>query len=184
MGRRQPATAEQKAQIVLLRELGLSASAIAEQIGLSVRTVQRVYKSNGVLKGEFGDELLAEARSRLRDRVLGDERVQDAVVTHLLDDMACVRKVRDKAAAILEDFTPESEKDRAVFMRCAAAYSTMLKNTSDIMRRVVDLDRFREVATTESLPELVVRSLTEEEVEQIRREQVAEAKKLGIAGDR
>ena len=184
MRRTKAATMDEKAQVINLRALGLSSSAIAEQTNLSVRTVQRINKSMGVAKGELGDEILAEGRERLRMHALGDERVKDAMALHLLDEMAQVKALREKSAAILEGFNPKNDIERANYMRSAVAYSTMLKNTSDIACKAYNLDKHREDSMTEELPHLVFREMTEEEVVIMRRQQEREARELGyLSGD-
>lgn len=179
MTRTKAATMDEKAQVVNLRELGLSSSAIAEQTGLSVRTVQRISKANGVTKGGLSETVLAEGRRRLRESVLSDENAKDAVVTHLLDDIAQVKRLREKSAEVLEGFNPKNDRDRAVYMRAAAAHSTVLKNTSEIMQKATDLERFRAESTTEQLPELVIRVMDEEDVARERARQREQAKELG-----
>lgn len=49
----------------------------------------------------------------------------------------------------------------------AAAYSTVLKNTSDIIRHSLRADRFDDDVSSE-LPELVVRELTAREIAELR----------------
>lgn len=183
MRRTKAVTMDEKAQVINLRALGLSSSAIAEQTNLSVRTVQRINKSMGVAKGELGDEILAEGRERLRTNALGDERIKDAIALHLLDEMAQVKALREKSAAILEGFNPKNDIERANYMRSAVAYSTMLKNTSDIACKVYNLDKHREDSMTEELPHLVFREMTEEEVRMIRLQQEKDARELGCLSD-
>ena len=61
MSRTSSATLAEKVEVINLRALGLSSSVIAEQVGISVRTVQRICKSRGVVKGELSDEVNAPA---------------------------------------------------------------------------------------------------------------------------
>lgn len=178
MGRTKAATVDEKAQVIYLRALGLSSSVISERVGLSIRTVQRICQTEGVVKGELSEEILKEGRERLREHALNDEYVKDHIVTHLVDEMAQVRALREKSAAVLEEFNPKNNRERALFMRSAVAHSTILRNTSDIMRRAVDLDRFRGESVSEQLPELVFREMTEQEVELIRSQQRKEAAQL------
>ncbi|MDB5935022.1 MAG: hypothetical protein JWQ01_2366 [Massilia sp.] len=58
-------------------------------------------------------------------------------------------------------------------MRAAAAYSTTIKNTSDIIRRSL---RLKDLADDmDELPELVVTELSQDEIAALRREPDAEA---------
>jgi hypothetical protein len=49
--------------------------------------------------------------------------------------------------------------DAAVVMRAAAAYSTAAKNTSDMLRRSLGLDRIDSKVSPDELPELVLREI-------------------------
>jgi hypothetical protein len=57
--------------------------------------------------------------------------------------------------------------DAALVMRAAAAYSTVIKNTSDIVRQSLRLDRFHD-DLGEEMPELVVSELTQEDIAEMR----------------
>jgi predicted protein tyrosine phosphatase len=63
--------------------------------------------------------------------------------------------------------TATNLNDAALVMRAAAAYSTAIKSTSDIVRQSSRLDRFRDDPGEEML-ELVVRELTQEDIAQMR----------------
>jgi len=58
-------------------------------------------------------------------------------------------------------------------MRAAAAYSTAIKNTSDMIRHTLRLDSMVE-SGEESLPELIVSELTQEQIEALRKVQSEE----------
>jgi hypothetical protein len=57
--------------------------------------------------------------------------------------------------------------DAALVMRAAAAYSMAIKNTSDIVRNGLRLDRFCD-DSGEEMPELVVSELTQEDIAEMR----------------
>ena len=179
MNSRSAISSDQKEQVIYLRELGLTSAAIAEQSGLSLRSIQRICKASRVVKGALSEEVLEGGRRRLRELTLSEESVKNAVVGHLLDEFAQVKLLREKASAVFEGFNPRNDKERAVFMRSAVAYSTLLKNTSDIMRRATDLDRQREDSMAEVLPEFVVKIMSPDDVAEIRAAQAEEARNLG-----
>jgi hypothetical protein len=58
-------------------------------------------------------------------------------------------------------------------MRAAAAYSTAIKNTSDMMRHTLRIEQTIEDSDKE-LPELVIKELTQGEIEDMRKDQVEE----------
>lgn len=69
--------------------------------------------------------------------------------------------------AATEVMTAVTLSDAVLVMRAAAAYSTALKNTSDIIRHSLRAERFNEDVSSE-LPELIVRELTAAEVAGLR----------------
>lgn len=69
-----------------------------------------------------------------------------------------------------EHMKAESLKDAVLVCRAAAAYSSALKNTSDMLRHSLRLDRLDESDEAE-LPVLVVKGLTEDDIAQIRASQ-------------
>lgn len=63
-----------------------------------------------------------------------------------------------------------SLRDSVLVMRAAAAYSTALKNTSDMLRHTLRTDRI-ENTDADELPELVIKELTADQVVKIRESQ-------------
>lgn len=59
--------------------------------------------------------------------------------------------------------------------RSLAAYSTALKNTSDMVRHGLRLDDI--AATTDDMPELVIRELTQSDIEQMQRNRKSDEEK-------
>lgn len=62
-------------------------------------------------------------------------------------------------------------------MRAAAAYSTAIKNTSDMMRHTLRIEKSIDDADKE-LPELIIKELTGDEIEEMRRVGVDEEEAL------
>jgi hypothetical protein len=154
---------DKKQKALMLRSLGLSARATSDYLDISVRSVQRLWCGSGIPKGELGGELIAKCREELFSEVLGEVGLKNAIVAFLIDEAAHTRHLRDKMAKVFDEFDPKTDGERAVFMRASAAYSTALKNTSDITRKALDVETFRESSNIEALPELVVKMMTEED---------------------
>ena len=72
-----------------------------------------------------------------------------------------------------EQLQASSLKDAVLVMRAAAAYSTALKNTSDTLRQTLRVERALEGVAVE-MPELLIREMTQEEVDELRSEQKAQ----------
>jgi hypothetical protein len=71
-------------------------------------------------------------------------------------------------AAALEHFEATDLESAALLMRAAAAYSTALKNGSDMVRVTLGADKLVDPV---DLPALDIRELTPEEIAEIRRQQ-------------
>ena len=59
-------------------------------------------------------------------------------------------------------------KEAVLVMRAAAAYSTAIKNTSDMMRHTLRIEKSID-DTEKDLPELVIKELTQEEIRELRK---------------
>ena len=55
-------------------------------------------------------------------------------------------------------------------MRAAAAYSTAIKNTSDMLRHSLRIEKSID-DTDKELPELIIKELTQDEIEELRKDQ-------------
>jgi hypothetical protein len=82
------------------------------------------------------------------------------------DDLAHSLHLTEVILAASEQMKATNLEEAALVMRAAAAYSTTVKNTSDIIRRSL---RLKDLADNmDELPELVVTELTQAEVEHMR----------------
>jgi hypothetical protein len=143
-------------EALTLREAGYTALAISQRLGISVRTLQPTLRPQGRGKGQSKLRCCAEA-ARL-----------------LADDLAHSIHLREVILAASEQMKAESLADAVQVMRAAAAYSTAIKNTSDIIRRSLQLEVRDE--TSDELPELVVKELTQAEIDQLQIKEATEEK--------
>lgn len=161
------ATPEQIADAVALRAAGLSLVGIAERVGLSVSTVQRVLRKHPTAKGAAKIALIESAKHELLQRVTNDTVIREEMSRLIADDLHHAALLRRKAAMAGEHLDVASLRDAAVAMRALAAWSVVVKNTSDVVRRVMRFDKAAP-DTNDDLPELVVRELSVEEIERVR----------------
>jgi AraC-like DNA-binding protein len=153
-------------EALALREAGYTALAISQRLGMSVRTLQRHFAAAGVRKGALKAEVLQRAKDELMARITSDEAIKEEAARLVADDLAHSLHLREVILAASEQMKAASLRDAVQVMRAAAAYSTAIKNTSDIIRRSLRLEE-RDDASDE-LPELIVTELTSAEVEQMR----------------
>jgi hypothetical protein len=152
---------EKIAEAVTLRAAGYTATAIADRIGVSVRTLHRAFEHHKAKKGAMKDELVQAARKQLIEGVTSDERIKEEAARLIADDIAHARLLRSRMADATEHMTATNLLEAALLMRAAAAYSTALKNTSDTLRHSLGTERALETVEAQSLPELVVREISD-----------------------
>jgi predicted transcriptional regulator len=159
-------------EALALREAGYTTLAISQRLGMSVRTLQRHFAAAGARKGALKAEVLQRAKDELMARITSDEAIKEEAARLVADDLAHSIHLREVILAASEQMKATSLRDAVQVMRAAAAYSTAIKNTSDIIRRSLRLEE-RDDASDE-LPELVVSELTNAEIEQMRGAQSGE----------
>jgi AraC-like DNA-binding protein len=161
------ATPEEIADALALREAGFTALAISQRLGISIRTLQRHFAAAGARKGAAKAEVLQRAKDELLARITSDEAIKEEAARLVADDLAHSLHLRELILAASEQMKATNLEEAALVMRAAAAYSTAIKNTSDIIRRSLRLEYRDDVS--DELPELVVCELTQAEVEHMRK---------------
>jgi hypothetical protein len=153
-------------EALALREAGYTALAISQRLGMSIRTLQCHFASAGTRKGALKAEVLQRAKDELMALVTSDETIKNEAARLVADDLAHSMHLRDVILAASEQMKATNLEEAALVMRAAAAYSTAIKNTSDIIRRSLRVEQLDEIGN--ELPELVVSELTQAEIEQLR----------------
>lgn len=171
------ATPDQISQALALREAGYTTLSISQKLGISVRSLQRHFAEHGTKKGAFKEEVLATARADLLKRVTSDEAIKEEAAKLINDDLAHAMHLRELMINATEHLQAASLKEAVLVMRAAAAYSTAIKNTSDMMRHTLRIEKTID-DTDKELPELVIKELTNDEIEEMRRKGVAEEEAL------
>jgi len=154
----------QLADAIVMREAGYTITAISEALDMSISTVQRHLRAAGATKGSARVALVSQARQRLLERVTSDDTIRDEAAKLIADDLAHSSLIRIRIAVAAEQLIATTLEEAALVMRAAAAYSTVLKNTSDMMRHVMRTDRLTDQDADASLPELRVCEMTDDEI--------------------
>jgi AraC-like DNA-binding protein len=155
------------AEALALRAAGYTALAISQRLGVSIRTLQRHFASSKTAKGVIKTELLDRAKADMLASVTMESSIKEAAARLVADDFAHSLHIREVILAASEFLKATNTAEAALVMRAAAAYSTTLKNTSDVIRHNLRAERFSEDVLSE-LPELVVRELSAEEIAELR----------------
>lgn len=164
-------TPDQIAQAVTLRAAGYTVVAISDRLAVSVRTLHRVFERLGTAKGAVSDEIVQAAREELLRSITSNEAIKTEAARIVADDIAHARQLRRRMAEAAEHFVARDLAGATLLMRGAAAYSTALKNTSDMLRHSLRIDKTMEHERPSDLPELVVRMISTDEEKAIRQRQ-------------
>jgi AraC-like DNA-binding protein len=160
------ATPEDIAEALVFREAGFTALAISQRIGISIRTLQRHFAATGTRKGAAKAEVLQRTKDDLMARITCDQTIKEEAARLIADDLAHSLHLREVILAASEQMKATNLEEAALVMRAAAAYSTTIKNTSDIIRRSL---RLRDLADDmDELPQLVVTELSQDEIAELR----------------
>lgn len=154
---------EKIAEAVTLRSAGYTATAIADRLGISLRTVNRVFEHHKAKKGEVKQEMIQAARQVLIEGITSNDRIKEEAARLIADDLAHARLLRSRMADATEHMTATNLEEAALLMRAAAAYSTALKNTSDTLRHSMGTEKALQTVEADDLPELVVQEISAEE---------------------
>jgi hypothetical protein len=179
---KQATTPNDIAKAIAMREAGYTAISISVELGISLRTLHRLFASHGAKKGSVKQALVEAARSAMIDRVISDETIRDEVAKQIADDLAHSRPLRQILAAASEKMVATNLTEAALVMRAAAAYSTALKNTSDTLRHTLRVDR-PNVDPEGDLPELIITELSQEDVARLRAAQSSFAPLADVCDD-
>ncbi|MBS1191386.1 MAG: hypothetical protein H6R10_3178 [Rhodocyclaceae bacterium] len=164
------ATPDEISQALALREAGYTTLSISQRLGISVRSLQRHFAKHGTKKGAIKEEVLEAARADLLKCISSDDAIKEEAAKLINDDLAHVRYLRDIMVDAAEQLQATSLKEALLVMRAAAAYSTAIKNTSDMLRHTLQIEKNID-NTDKELPELVIRELTDGEIEELRKGQ-------------
>lgn len=155
-------------EALALREAGYTALSISQRLGISVRSLQRHFADHGTKKGSIKKEVLDNARADLLKRITSDEAIKEEAARLINDDLAHAQHLRELMINATEHLQATSLKEAVLVMRAAAAYSTAIKNTSDMMRHTLRIEKSIDDAEKD-LPELLIKELTSDEIEAMRK---------------
>jgi lambda repressor-like predicted transcriptional regulator len=168
-------------EIIVLRAANWSLASIAIKTGVSVSTIQRTLRKHPTPKGAAIGEAITQARKELVEAFKGDERVQALYQEIISDTVSHIKQARDKAAIAVECLDPTDTDTAALALRGLTAHATMTATHCTTLRQFIPelLEK-----DDSSLPELVIRALTREDVERLREEQRLEHDEtMGMDGD-
>jgi len=152
------ATPDDISHFVAMREAGYSVLSISQKTGISARTLQRHFAMHGTKKGSIKQELLDSTRAEMLRYITSNDAIREEAAKLIHDDLAHARHLREIIFQASEHLQATSLTDAALVMRAAAAYSTAIKNTSDMLRHNLKLDDADKASA--ELPALVIQELS------------------------
>lgn len=166
------ATITQIKQALVLRAIGLSRTAIAEETGLSESTVARIMRRHHAKKGSAVDKLAEETQRQLVETVAHDDRLRLEAAKLMLDDLALSRLLRDKLAATLHHLNTDDPDSAPVNARALSSAASALITSQKAARIAIgaDQERLREP----EMPVLRIEMLSVDQIEEMRAAQRAE----------
>ena len=160
-------TTKQISEAVTLREAGYTLTSIAGRLSMSVSSLQRAFKAHKVKKGTLTAKAVKDARKSLLTHVTSSEEIQHEAAKLVTDDLAHTQLLREKAAVTIEALNATDTAEAALCMRALVAYSTLLKNTSDTLRRGLGVDKADSTTSMEDLPDLTITEMTADDINAI-----------------
>jgi AraC-like DNA-binding protein len=161
-------TPDEISQAHALREAGYTTLAISQRTGISVRTLTRHFAAAGTRKGAIKAAILKRAKDDLLSRIISDEAIREEAARLIADDLAHSRHLREVIYAASEHMVATNLEEAVQVNRAAAAYSTTIKNTSDLIRHSLRVEALSE--SSDELPELTIQELSQADIERIQRE--------------
>lgn len=159
-------TPTQKKQALTLRAAGWTIVTISDKTNVSVSTLKRLFSKHHVLRGELKQSVIKEATNQLIQEASTLEVIKIEAAALLLDDLAMVKRLRAVMAEAAENISSTDTTEALQAMRAVSAGAVALKSTSETLHRSLGLDKTED--NLDDIPELTIRVLTENEMEDIR----------------
>ena len=155
------ATPKVISQMIIMREAGYTVLSISQKLGFSTRTVQRHITENNAKKGTIKKEVIELAREELTKVITSNPTIREEAAKLITDNIAQSNHLRELALVASEHLIATNPKEAMLVMRGLAAYSTVIKNTSDTLMHSFGVDKLKDEVG--ELPELIVKELSNQE---------------------
>tara|TARA_R110002074_G_scaffold170005_4_gene332075 strand:+ start:104299 stop:104889 length:591 start_codon:yes stop_codon:yes gene_type:complete len=159
-------TPAQKKKALILRSAGWTITTISDKTNISVSSLKRLFKTHSVKRGEIKEAVIKEATNQLIKDAATIENIKIEAAALLQDDLVMVRRLRAAMAEAIDNLSSKDTTEALQVMRAISAGAVALKSTSETSRRTLGLDKIED--TLNDLPELTIRVLTENEMEEMK----------------
>jgi len=179
---RKPLTKRRWAEIAALWSIGeMTLRDLSEKFGVAPETISRKMKAMGVVKSEKAEEHAKQVRESVQQasadesKVLGD-RIRETKNEHY-------RNARALSAAAMREVADAAKKKNLALAEPALKALERAAKVQDMTMRqrwtLLGLDK--EDAQDDDLPDLTIRTMSDEEIEEVQRK--AEEMSAGVAAD-
>lgn len=157
-------------EVLAMIAAGYSLAAVSSQFSLSYHTVRGIQKRAGIKSGEIKKQVILKYQNALKDSLACDF-IREKASALLMDDLALSSKLRSKLHVLLDELpdSPKDTKEAVLIARSLSAIATSLKLSNDTLRASFKLGEEPEL--NDELPELIVREMLQEEIDEIKAEQ-------------
>jgi predicted transcriptional regulator len=157
----------QRDKAIAMRAAGYTLAVIAQETGLSVRTLSR-HLAHKTKHRPITAELVQRARRALVAAVSDSEVVKEALAACVLDDLAIARAIREKVMLALDALDVTDNGSARDASRALAQLAAAAKATQAINRAAFGQDQYEQPAQPTVLE---IREMTAEEVDAVVKEQ-------------
>lgn len=151
-----------KQKAIALRMVGRSYADIAQTTGISVSTLQTIFRTENLAKGSATAALVAQANQQLMDDAALTKLVKRELKSLIRSEIAIANSLIDEAAVTIDLLRTFNAPARA---KALSSLANSINVASQIARRALIGS---DVESTE-FPKLFVLSMTDEEVEAVKK---------------
>lgn len=177
-GERSEGTADRDARIISMRGIGCSILDIAETVGVSESTVDRVLKRHKTHKGELVEALVSKSREEVLSTLTGDRQLVVLAALSVRTSLLINEKIQQQVMQAIE-LIPTDPAKGLLMARALSSLSNTMKLCNDSVRSAIKIAPVADAVEDEELPELIICSYSDSQLEEI----VALGESLYIEGD-
>jgi hypothetical protein len=155
-------------QAIALRSGGYSLAAISERTSISSATLYRQLKSADIKKGSLKAITITHASKQLLEDAGFITELRQTIAASLVEEMALVRMIRESITLSLEELIDDASTPASMKLRALASASTALSVSQTVSRKALNLDKTDPFMNSESLPELKIWKMSDEDVRAMR----------------
>lgn len=147
-----------------LRLGGWSLSAIAEKLGISTSSLQRLFNENSIKRGSITAKMIEAAKNEL---ILNDD-LKHQIASMVKDDLALIRRSREAIALSLERIVNDESLPVVAKARAIAALTTSLGLSQSVYRKALNVSKIESAIDETALPSLTIHYMSENDEAQVR----------------